>query len=149
MKLPVKNNLILELHVPDFEVVKNFYAKLGFEVSLEDKPSDEAPGYLTMTRKDELGNTLLNFYGGNEKVYNQSFFKQFSQETKRGYAVGVTIPVKDIEDIYKLAQDELKSNVVAELKQFEDCGERWRDFRLVDPFGFYIRFTELVDWGQE
>ena len=28
--------------------------------------------------------------------------------------------------------------------------KRWNkwDFRVVDPFGFYIRFTELVDWGQ-
>jgi len=23
-----------------------------------------------------------------------------------------------------------------------------KDFRMVDPFGFYLRFTELIDWGQ-
>lgn len=26
--------------------------------------------------------------------------------------------------------------------------KRWgkKDFRVIDPFGFYVRFTELVDW---
>jgi predicted lactoylglutathione lyase len=45
MKNPIKNNIIIELHVPDFEVVKNFYSKLGFEMSIEDKPSESKSGY--------------------------------------------------------------------------------------------------------
>jgi len=75
MKNPIRNNLIIELHVPDMEIAKSFYSKLGFEVRLDDKLSSQELGYLTMMRKDKLGNTMLNFYGGDNRVYNQSFFK--------------------------------------------------------------------------
>jgi predicted lactoylglutathione lyase len=146
---PIKNNLIIELHVPDLNLAKDFYSKLGFEISLDDKLNDKNLGYLTMTREDELGNTMLNFYGGDERVYGQSFFKQFPPDTKRGYAVSITITTKDIEQIYKLAVKSLKENIVRDLKEIEDHGHKWKDFRLVDPFGYYLRFTELVDWGQK
>jgi len=149
MKNPIRNNLIIELHVPDLKIVKDFYSKLGFKITMDDEPNDENPGYLTMTRQDELGNTMLNFYGGDERVYNQSFFKQFPKETKRGYATEVTIPTANIDEIYNLVSSQLKENLVRELNELEDHGKRWRDFRMVDPFGFYIRFTELIDWGQK
>jgi predicted lactoylglutathione lyase len=87
MPTPIANNLIIELHVPDLKVAKEFYSKLGFEVCMDDAPNVENPGYLTMIRKDSIGNTMLNFYGGDERVYGQSFFKQFPKETKRGYAI--------------------------------------------------------------
>jgi hypothetical protein len=36
-------------------------------------------------------------------------------------------------------------------EHFQDRGGQWgkQDFRVVDPFGFYVRFTEIVDWGQK
>lgn len=145
----IKNNLIIELHVPNLEIVKNFYSKLGFTISMDDKLNEKNLGYLTMTREDGLGNTMLNFYGGDERVYNQSFFKQFPQDTKRGYATGITIITDNIKGIYKLASDNLKNNIVRELKELEDHGHIWKDFRMVDPFGFYLRFTEIIDWGQK
>jgi predicted enzyme related to lactoylglutathione lyase len=148
MKKSIRNNLIIELHVPDLEVVKDFYSKIGFEITMDDIPNEKDPGYLTMTRKDGLGSTILNFYGGDERVYNQSYFKQFSRETKRGYATEITICVSDIEEIYEKVCSGMKECVVRELKELEDHGHKWRDFRLEDPFGFYIRFTELIDWGQ-
>jgi len=92
---------------------------------------------------------MLNFYGGDERVYKQSYFKQFSRKTKRGYATEVTITTGDIEEIYKAASAHLKGHIVRELKELEDHGHRWKDFRMVDPFGFYLRFTELIDWGQQ
>ncbi len=146
---PIKNNLIIELHVPDLEIVKNFYSKLGFKISMDDKLNEKNLGYLTMTREDGLGNTMLNFYGGDERVYDQSFFKQFPKDTKCGYATEITIVTDNIESIYKLASDNLKDNIVRELKELEDHGHIWKDFRMVDPFGFYLRFTELIDWGQK
>jgi hypothetical protein len=115
---------------------------------MDDKPNEKNPGYLTMTRKDDLGNTMLNFYGGDERVYNQSFFKQFPKETKRGYATEVTIPTGNIDGVYDLASAHLKKYIVRELKELEDHGHQWKDFRMIDPFGFYLRFTELIDWGQ-
>jgi predicted lactoylglutathione lyase len=144
----IKNNIIIELHVPDFATVKDFYSKLGFEISMEDSPNEQEKGYLTMTRKDVLGNTMLNFYGGNERIYKQSYFKQFPKNTKRGYATEVTIPTGTIEEVYALVSANLKESIVRELKELEDHGKRWKDFRMVDPFGFYLRFTELIDWGQ-
>jgi len=149
MKKPIQNNLIIELHVPDFEVVKEFYSKLGFEVTMLDAPNEKEQGYLTMTRKDIAGNTMLNFYGGDERVYNQSYFKQFSKETKRGYASEITIVTGEIDNLYRALMSDSKKYIVRELKELKDHNHTWKDFRLVDPFGFYIRFTELVDWGQE
>jgi predicted lactoylglutathione lyase len=149
MKNPIKNNLVIELHVPDLKIVKDFYSKLGFEVSMDNKSNEKELGYLTMTRKDSLGNTMLNFYGGDERVYNQSFFRQFPKETKKGYATSITIPTDNIEEIYRMASMYLKENIVRELKELEDHGHKWKDFRMADPFGFYLRFTELIDWGQK
>ncbi|MFZ2663865.1 MAG: hypothetical protein WAX66_00680 [Patescibacteria group bacterium] len=149
MKKEIKNNLIVELHVPDLNAVKDFYSKLGFEVTMDDKPNEKDLGYLTMTRKDKLGNTMLNFYGGDERVYNQSFFKQFSKETKRGYATEITIPAGNIDKVYNQASTHLQKYIVRELKELEDHDLKWKDFRMVDPFGFYIRFTELINWGQK
>lgn len=145
----IQNNLIIELHVPDLDTVKEFYSKLGFVVSMDDKPNEKELGYLTMTRKDGLGSTMLNFYGGDNRVYNQAYFKQFPKDTKRGYATEVTITTSDIEGLYRLVSKGLKENIVRELKELKDHNSVWKDFRMVDPFGFYIRFTELLDWGQK
>lgn len=149
MKTPIRNNLIIELHVPDLEKVKDFYTKLGFKVGMDDGKNEKELGYLTMIRKDGLGDTMLNFYGGDDRVYDQTFFKQFSRDTVRGYACEVTITTNNIEEFYREVCINVKENIVRELKELEDHGHKWKDFRMVDPFGFYLRFTELLDWGQE
>jgi len=149
MKKPITNNLIIELHVPYLEKAKEFYSKLGFKIALNDQPNEKELGYLTMIREDSSGKTMLNFYGGDERVYNQSFFKQFPKETKRGYATEVTVVIGNIDEFYKTVEANLKENIVRELKELHDHEHSWRDFRMVDPFGFYLRFTELIDWGQE
>ncbi|NTU66472.1 MAG: hypothetical protein HGB08_00955 [Candidatus Moranbacteria bacterium] len=149
MKDLIKNNLIVELHVPNLEVVKDFYSKLGFSVSMYDKSNDKELGYLTMTRSDKMGRTMLNFYGGDERVYNQSFFKQFPRDTKRGYAAEITIVTEKVEELYNAIRLELKECIVREIKVLEDHDHKWKDFRMIDPFGFYLRFTELIDWGQK
>lgn len=146
---PIKNNLIIELHVPDLEVVKKFYSKLGFQISLDDKPNEKNLGYLTMIREDNLGRTMLNFYGGDDRIYDQAFFKQFPQDTKKGYAVSITIVTDKIDKIYQMASANLKDYIVRDLKELADHDHKWKDFRIVDPFGFYLRFTELIDWGQK
>jgi hypothetical protein len=145
---PIRNNLIIELHVPDFGRVKDFYDKLGFVVASEDVLNEKEQGYLTMNRSDKLGNTLLNFYGGDERVYTQSFFKQFPRDTVRGFEVEITVPTSDITALYQKVQRELGQYIVRELKELKDHGHAWKDFRMVDPFGFYLRFTELLSWGQ-
>lgn len=150
MKVPIHNNLVIELHVPDLELAKKFYGTLGFVVTMDNKSNDKELGCMTMTRVDEKeGRTMINFYGGDERVYGQSWFKQWPKDTKRGYAISVTIPVSDIDALYATATKELRENVVREIKEIKDHYHHWKDFRMVDPFGFYLRFTELLDWGQE
>jgi len=148
MKEPIKNNLVIELHVPDFTPIKDFYSKIGFEIISEDKKSKNFPGYLVMQRKGDLGNTMLNFYGDDDRVYNQSYFKRFPRDTIRGYASEITIPVRDIESTYKNAQQKVPDHIMKTLQETTDDNQSWRDFRLADPYGFYIRITEILDWGQ-
>ena len=60
-----------------------------------------------------------------------------------------TVVVKDIEAVYELAMKNLGKYVVKPLRSNQDHNHEWRDFRMEDPFGFYLRFTELLDWGQK
>jgi len=135
---PSQNDVLIELHVPDFEKVKEFYGKLGFKVVWERKP-EAKKGYLVMRR----GDSILCFWPGNEQVWNQDYFKSFPKTTKRGYALEIIIMVDNIEELYGEAK--LFANVV------EEIGMRpWglKDFRIEDPFGFYLRFTaphDIVD----
>ncbi|MDE1871014.1 MAG: hypothetical protein KGI06_02125 [Candidatus Micrarchaeota archaeon] len=132
------NRVVIELHVPDFKKTKAFYKKLGFEVVSED-PIGKELGYLVM----RLGKTFLNFYGGDSRVYKHTFFKEFPKNTRLGYGVEITIILDDIEGYYKSVFPKVKNNVVQPL-----ITKRWgkKDFRLADPFGFYLRFTEPVNW---
>lgn len=127
-----ENSVLLELHVPDFKKAKEFYGKLGFEVIWERKP-EGFKGYLVMEMRDNI----LCFWAGNEQVWNQEYFNQFPKTSKRGYAVEIIIMVDDIESYYKKVKD--FANVVEEL-QIRPWG--LKDFRIEDPFGFYLRITE-------
>ena len=144
----IRNNLVLELHIPDFAKARSFYAMLGFEEIQYDPTSGGGSdlGYLVLAREDPLGRVLLNFYGDREEVVNHAHFKDFPPTTPRGYAVEITIPVADLDGLWQRIQGTV---AVARVDQ-SLVTKRWgkRDFRLVDPFGFYLRFTELVDWGQ-
>jgi len=84
---------------------------------------------------------VLNFYGGSEKVYRHSYFGRFSKNTKRGYGVEIIIPVDRVERFYQSVRKFAKVVQPLELKK---CGRR--DFRIVDPFGFYLRITDRYEW---
>jgi len=129
------NEIYLELHVPDFEITKGFYERLGFAVVWEHKPNQKK-GYLVMRRK----NSILCFWPGNEKVYDQSYFKKFPRNTIRGYGVEIVIPIEGVETFYE--QTKIFANIVDTLKI-----QPWglKDFRIIDPFGYYLRFTEPHD----
>ena len=128
---PAQNHLLLELHVPDFEKVKEFYGKLGFEVVWERKP-EGFKGYLVIKR----GDNILCFWGGNENILEHEYFSQFPNDSKRGYGVELVIMVEDVDSYYEEVKQFAK--VVEELKL-----KPWglRDFRIEDPFGFYLRIT--------
>jgi hypothetical protein len=130
MKIP-HNNVLLELHVPDFEKLKAYYGKMGFEIAWERKP-EGFKGYIVLKMNDNI----LCFWAGNEHVYEQPFFKRFPKDTVRGYGVEIVIMVEDVEDYYEKVKG--FANVVEELVM-----QPWglKDFRCVDPFGYYLRIT--------
>ena len=144
----INNNLILELHVPDFSKVRGFYGLFGFSEALYDPTSGGGSdlGYLVIKREDDLGRTLINFYGDKEKVSQHAHFIEFPADTPRGYAVEITIPVSDVEELWDSVKDKLNPNQIGQPLTLKRWGKK--DFRVVDPFGFYVRFTELYDWGQ-
>lgn len=146
---PIRNNLALELHVPSFESAREFYGMFGFEEASYDPTSGGGSdlGYLVLLRKDELGDTMLNFYGDKDKVAQHARFKDFPADTPRGYAVEITIPVSDVQGLWERVAGRLIEEAISQPLTMKRWGKE--DFRVVDPFGFYVRFTELVDWGQK
>lgn len=135
MSAPAKTDTIIELHVPDFEKTREFYGKLGFKVVWETK-AEGTKGYLVMKK----GESILCFYSGNANVYSHPYFNKFSRNTKRGYGVEIIIFIDDIENYY-IKLKEL-ANITEELKM-QPWGKK--DFRIEDPFGYYIRFSEPYD----
>lgn len=144
----IRNNLMVELHVPSFAPAREFYGLFGFEDLSYDPTSGGGSdlGYLVLTRRDVIGATMLNFYGDKEKVAEHAHFKDFPAHTPRGYGVEITIPVSDVTSLWEATKDRIEPVVSQPLTL-----KRWGkyDFRVVDPYGFYVRFTELVDWGQK
>jgi len=132
------SDIMIELHVPSFRITKEFYSKLGFEVVWERNSENPDARYLVM-RRDK---SILNFFSGSEDVYNHSYFKKFPKTTTRGYAVEIIIPVKNIKDFFEQTNKIFSENIVRTLSQ----NFSHPDFRMVDPFGFYLRFVEEYDW---
>ena len=147
--VPISNNLVLELHVPNFQSERDFYKTFGFEQTYYDPTSGGGSelGYMVLTRKDEIGDTRLHFYGDGDRVYDHAGFNNFPADTPRGFEVEITIPVSDVEGLWNFVSSKLDEKIISQPL----TTKRWskRDFRVIDPFGFYVRFTELVDWGQE
>lgn len=120
----------VELHVSDFQQVLDFYGGLGFEVVWAEHD------YLTM----RLGQSTLCFYGGNEAVTSHSYFSNFPSDTKPGFAVEIIVFVDDLDANYERAK--ALGAVVGELRR-----RPWgvRDYRIADPFGFYLRISERYE----
>lgn len=129
------NELHIELHVPDFAPIKEFYTKLGFSVAWEREP-EGYKGYLVMKRDK----SILCFWGGNKEIYTHEYFKKYPVDTPVGYGVEIILPVDDLEAVYESAQ--MFAEVVEPL-QLRPWG--LKDFRIIDPFGYYIRITTRHD----
>lgn len=131
-------DILIELHVSNFDDAKSFYGSIGYEVVWEKQPNDNEGGYLVMRN----GKSILNFYGGQESVWKHDFFSRFSQDTPRGYGVEIIVPIVDIEKFYEEFCKNHKGSIVKELNhKFSH-----KDFRATDPYGFYIRFVEKYNW---
>ena len=134
----LQTDVMIELHVPSFETAKKFYGGLGFEVVWERPSVPTEEGYMVM-RRDE---SILNFYSGTKKVHEHQYFSKFPKDTKRGYAVEIIIPILDINKFYEkvvsLYIDKITNPLTHKYMK--------PDFRMEDPFGFYLRFVEKYDW---
>lgn len=130
-------DVILELHVPDFIKVKDFYSKLGFKKVWEYPPKDLS-GYLVMKRE----NSILAFFCGTNEVYNHPYFKRFPKTTPRGYGVEIVIYISDqpIEKFYNNILKSIGKEYIVEELRNKPWGSK--DFRMIDPFGYYLRFGE-------
>lgn len=129
---PFAAHTLVELHVEDFKPIIAYYKKLGFTVSWMRQP-EGFKGYLVL----KLDHNVLCFWAGNQEVYKQRYFSRFPRNSKRGYGVELVLMVDDVEAYYQ------KVKSVANV--FEPLQERpWglKDFRCVDPAGFYLRFTD-------
>ena len=130
-----QTDVFIELHIPDFALATKFYEKLGFTVVWQEEPPK---GYLVMQK----GESIINFYGGDPEVYQQEYFKKFPEETPRGYAVEIILLSDDIDKYYQ--ELSAKINSITEPLSLRPWGRK--DFRLTDPFGFYIRVSERYNW---
>jgi len=125
----------VELHVPSFGPVKAFYGRLGFTVAREET-AEGGEGYLVLQR----GPNVLRFWPGSDAIDRHEHFGSFPRSTRRGYGVEIVIVVEDIDAMYAAARG--FARIVSPLRE-----RAWglRDFRTVDPFGYYLRITELHD----
>jgi len=125
----------IELHVPAFSPVKAFYGGLGFTVAREEI-GDDGDGYLVLRR----GPNVLRFWPGSDAAARHEHFGRLPASTPRGYGVEVVIVVEDLDAVYAAARG--FARIVGPLQE-----RPWglRDFRVLDPFGYYLRITEPHD----
>jgi catechol 2,3-dioxygenase-like lactoylglutathione lyase family enzyme len=129
------NRIQVELHVSDVQMALDFYGALGFKTVWHRWEGDELD-YLVMEREG----AILNFWPGQGHVWGKSYFSQFPRTSKPGYGVEIVIGVKDIEAYYEKVK--VVANIVDTLKL-----RPWglKDFRIEDPFGYYLRMTQPYD----
>lgn len=120
-------DLLVELHVPDFGRAEAFYGSLGFS------PVRREPRYLVMRRHA----TVINFFGGDEAVAQHSYFGAFPDSTKRGYGVELVIFVENLD-----AAHETVAAIARVVTPPQSRPWGCRDFRIEDPFGYYLRISE-------
>lgn len=125
----------IELHVPDFDRAKRFYGGLGFAV-VREEPAESADGYLVMAH----GADVLRFWPGTEAVGRHPYFGRYPPTTKRGYGVEIVLTFEDLDATFARARE---LGTIVESMRLRSWG--LRDFRMEDPYGFYVRCTERHD----
>ena len=122
--------ITVELHVPDFAPVRSFYGRLGFSV-VRDEPGPD--GYLVLRHEQNA----IAFWPGSEAVRSHPFFSRHPAGTPRGSGVEIVITTSELDALYERARD---LDAVVEPLRMRPWGAR--DFRIADPFGYYLRITE-------
>jgi dihydroneopterin aldolase len=129
---PAARSAPVELHVGDFGPAKDFYGALGFKVLRED-----ADGYLVLGN----GIDMLRFWPGTPAALEgRSYFARYPDGTPPGHGLEVVLSLTDLDGAYERMQ--ARGAVIDPMRR-----RHWglRDFRAVDPYGFYVRCTEPHD----
>lgn len=131
---PAFRSAPIELHVSDFGPAKRFYGALGL-LSLREEIGEEE-GYLVMGH----GTDLLRFWPGTAAVERHSHFGRSPTTTERGYGVEIVLTFDDLDATFEAAR--AVGTIVEPIRR-----RHWglRDFRVLDPYGFYVRCTEPHD----
>jgi catechol 2,3-dioxygenase-like lactoylglutathione lyase family enzyme len=137
-KLAESSPLLVELHVSDLGSAGEFYSQLGFrEVRRESR-------YLVLKR----GGAVLHFYLSNDCFARHHYFgDSVSGERPLGKGVELVVFVSELSEVFAVFEE--RGSVVERIRD-----RPWgvRDFRITDPFGYYLRISEpydtLVDWTE-
>lgn len=129
----------IELHVPDFNITEKFYNKLDFKTIWRRNPESEIKdenAYMVMQSPHEI----IRFWCGSNAIYNQSYFKKFAEDTPKGVGVEIIIQSENLHTLYKKFTE--TPHLITPLKI-----RPWHleDFRIIDPWGYYIRVTTPHD----
>lgn len=126
---PSGMGLRLELFVEDMKASIDFYTKvLGFEV-LREHPGD----YASLG----CGDVTLGIGPISKLPEEDGYFTREVASLRRGLGVEIVLEIDDVDEWYRLVSG--SGHPV-----FEPLQERpWglRDFRIVDPDGYYLRLT--------
>jgi 7,8-dihydroneopterin aldolase/epimerase/oxygenase len=124
----------IELHVPDLTQAKRFYTGLGFRVAREEP--DEPNGYLVMAHGDDV----LRFWTAGRDEHRHGHFASYPASSVVGYGVEIVLTFDDLDAAFDRARE--LGRVIEPIRL-----RRWglRDFRVLDPYGFYLRCTEAHD----
>lgn len=126
----------IELHVPDFDAVRAFYGELlGFDTVWAQDP-DGHKGYLVM----QSGKNILRFWCGNDCVHDHPYFRQFPATSPNGKGVELVIETDNLDALYKIFEG---TDALLEPLKTKPWG--LADFRIKDPFGYYLRITTPHD----
>ncbi len=127
---PNSMSLRLELFTKDVAKTAAFYRDvLGFELE-----ASEYPTYQPVKR----GNVLLGI-GLLDKLSEAHHFDPGQSEIQFGYGVEIVLEVPDVTEAFEKAVNAGAS--ISETPKDQPWG--LRDFRMVDPNGYYIRVTSI------
>jgi catechol 2,3-dioxygenase-like lactoylglutathione lyase family enzyme len=122
----------VELHVPDFAPAKRFYGALGFTVAREESGNDD--GYLVMVH----GADILRFWPGSSSALRRGHFAR--DPITSGHGAEIVLTFDDLDAAFTQA-----TSIVTTVEPIQLRHWGLRDFRVLDPYGFYVRCTEAHD----
>jgi uncharacterized glyoxalase superfamily protein PhnB len=86
------------------------------------------------------GADVLRFWSDDLSGSQRGPFAHYPSTTPRGYGVEIVLTFDDIEQAFERA-----SAIGAVVEPIRERHWGLRDFRLIDPYGFYVRCTEPHD----